>query len=307
MKEYTKIKLIQLSLDWIIDNLDMFCPVQENKVNQFNLKAFAELSMAYAYLSECGIPQLNKQVDILSNFMLKNLNNRNFAQMPRRIPTDAYNYLFPYFMLRTTDCQLPYYEETLQKLGKWMNPLMSEIIPYRKLEQEFMLWKAKYYHDEPDWELLSKKTLLGYMPCPLYLEEDRTYAITHALFYLTDLGKKPLGLQYIDEKELTTLLEYLLVHYLRIGNWDIVGELLINLNSLNQFDSYIYKEAAKVFESNWLDNGSIPPKRIINKEPIQESREEKFKERYHTTLVGILYCFTYLNNKSGGDINAIVV
>ncbi|MGA5696087.1 DUF6895 family protein [Bacillus bombysepticus] len=296
-----------MNLDWIINNLNRFTPIQGKKIDHFKIKALAELSMAYSYLQGWKLAELDKYVDILKVYLSDQLNDYHFAQMPRRDPLHAYNYLFPYLMLRTNGQHFPYYEETLKQVQKWMPPLTVEAVPYRKLEQEFMFWKAECYDEEPDWDSLSKKTILGYMPSPLYLEEERTYAITHTLFYLTDLGNKPLELSYIDENKLISLIEYLLIHYLRIGNWDIVGELLININSLKKCNSYIYKHAAKEFESAWLDNGSIPPKRILNIECLQKSEEEKFKDRYHTTLVGILYCSTYLSNKPEGNRDASVI
>jgi hypothetical protein len=132
----------------------------------------------------------------------------------------------------------------------------------------------------------------------LNLDDEAAYAITHALFYLTDFGVRPAPLKAVEMNRVVDLVEGLLLHYWRTGNWDLVGELLVNLNciDLNCFDrccSDIYAGAAGAYDAAWRADGALSPRR--SNVGGASGDEETFGTCYHPTLVAVLYCATGMN------------
>ena len=150
--------------------------------------------------------------------------------------------------------------------------------------------------------------------CIAYLDRDDAYSITHTLFYLTDFGNRPLPLPDSEQTRINEIIEALLVHYWRTSYWDLVGELLINLECLNMGKSVCYTGSANAFQQAWLKNGAVPPHPIESKpDHVDPTNNEKgadedksadertkfFWRHYHTTLVGVLYCALTLSRQHG--------
>lgn len=276
------------SITWLDENLERFYPIVDPK-DTSSLQAFSELSLLYVYLAEwkdefSAFPS-KKWMD----FILKNIERPDFAQMARKRPSITFSFILPYLMMRSIGYRSEYYEDTLKFLDEWAFFRSIEVVPYRVLDLEFMYWKSGYREQDPNWIHLFNQTLLARCKDPLFLDDEAAYSITHTLFYLTDFGNHPLILSNMNSNRMTDIVECLLVHYLRVQNWDILGELLINLNVLSQ-QSPLYKEAAKGFLQAWNEDGSVPPKALFRKE------KDDFWTCYHTTLVGMLFCGTAIKN-----------
>nr|WP_161515203.1 hypothetical protein [Priestia megaterium] len=263
----------------------------------------SELSLVYSYIKKCNIINFPNNTDVIFSFICSQFENPLYAQMPRKNPIDSYPCLVGYLMLRATGYQNPYYEETLEFLKRNGYLYACEEYPYRILERNLLLWRSKYLTQEPEWYSVYQSSILAEEVNPIYLDDMHVYCITHTLFYLTDFGNRPLRLPNKEIRRIVHLLESLLLHYVRIGNWDLVGELLINLTSLNQNNSIIYSECSTIFQSVWKQDGSVPR----NKEIVQLSHtytnEELFNGHYHSTIVGIMYCITALRH-AGGEKSA---
>ncbi|WP_347553105.1 hypothetical protein ABFG93_21240 (plasmid) [Pseudalkalibacillus hwajinpoensis] len=293
------------SIDWIDRNLERFSPIRTGDFNNSDLKSFAELTLVYALLEEWNDLHIDNHLSKWRNFILKHCEEQSYAQMVRKSPRSAFLYLLPYLMLRSTGYRSTYYEDTLDYIQRWGYFESIELVPYRSLDLQYMCWKSGYFNHEPDWYKLYRSTVLGRFRSPLSLDNDAAYSVTHTLFYLTDFGNRntPIAASEIDH--VTKLIEYLLIHYWRVGHWDLMGELLINLNCLGRNDSFIYAKASQAFQEAWRNDGGIPGMRLERDLDREDDEEETFQNCYHTTLVGVLYCATSMNSmrkEKRGDI-----
>ncbi len=293
------------SLSWLTRNLHRFAPWQDGRPADARLKAFAELSILYAYLEQWqGQPfaaalSLAKTLPAWRAFLTGQCEHRPYAEMARKHPAQAYAFLLPYLMLRATGYRSPYHEDTFERLRHWGYPEATEAVPYRQLERRYILWKSGYLPHEPSWLRLYRDTVLARSRSPVHLDQDAAYSVTHTLFYLTDMGNRPAPFEAREVDRVTGLVECLLVHYWRLAHWDLVGELLVCLNCLHKWDSDLDAQAAKGFLRAWRSDGAVPAERRAAEETRAAcgagQEERAFRECYHTTLVGVFYCCTGLN------------
>lgn len=289
------------SLNWLTSKLGEFSPLRSGRIEDFYLKAFAELTLVYAFLQQCEHPRLIDHLSTWRTFITGQCENPVYAQGPRKQPVIAFTYLVAYLMLRSIGYRSTYFEETLEHLTRRGYLRCVELVPYRVLDREYLLWKSGYVSSEPPWRRLYQATVLGQGRGPLCLDNEAAYSVTHTLFYITDFGNRTGPFSSEEIEFIGTVLECLLLHYWRVGNWDLVGELLISLNCLGLRNSVIYASAATAFERAWQSDGSVPAKREFadRQKPDRECQEKeevkKFHDSYHTTLVGVLYCATAMN------------
>lgn len=284
---------------WLTANLDKFSPSRDGHIDFFHLKAFAEFSLVCAYLEQWKYLGLDKHLASWHAFIIEHCENPIYAQGPRKQPAMAFAYLVPYLMLRSVGYQSSYYEETLKRLRFGLLH-REELVPYRVLDRQYMFWKSGYIGAEPRWHRLYRTTALGKCRSPLYLSDEAAYSVTHTLFYVTDFGNRSTIFPSKEIRRIKAITECLLLHYWRVGHWDLVGELLCNLNCLDSTNSAVYSGAATAFDRAQQSDGSVPAKRdlVDLQKPSQgqeEEEERKFRNCYHTTLVGVLCRATAMN------------
>jgi hypothetical protein len=221
------------------------------------------------------------------------------AQMPRKRPAVALAYLLPYLMLRATGYRCADYEDTLTRLRRSGHLRPHELVPYRILEREHALWRSGVLGREPAWKRLAAATVLLRTRSLLSLDDEGAYAITHTLFYLTDFGHRAAPLSPTEMRRAVDFVEGLLLHYWRVGNWDLVGERLINANCCGACGSDIYAGAARAYEGAWRPDGAMPARRTSE---VQDAiaGDEDFGACYHPTLVAVLYCATAMSALQNG-------
>lgn len=295
-------------MEWLNLHLDHFIPLREGRLTDDGVKAFAELSVVYGYLEQKLRLQhtdnflKNVNLPVWRAFLIRHFEDKIYAETVRKRPAQAFYLLIPYLVLRGVGYRSQYYEESLQQWRRWGYPQAMEVIPYRLLDQQYILWKAGYQTREPNWQQLYRQTVLGRECSSIYLDENATYSITHTLFYLTDFGNHCPPLEKADLQRIVDLVECLLLHYWRLANWDLVAELLTNLNCLGANSSVIYSGAAEALYNVWRSDGAIPANgncetELQSFQSVQQPElgELIFRHCYHTTLVGIFYCSTSLN------------
>jgi hypothetical protein len=285
------------------------------------------VAIAYAWLLQsrnkisplANCAALQTSLELWRRFIIGECQKRPYAEAARRYPAQAFYLLMPYLALRSSGYRSTYYEETLRLVHRWGYPAVTEMVPYRVLDCQYFRWKSGSTKREPSWEPLYKRTTLARAHCIAYLNRDDAYSITHALFYLTDFGNRRLLLPDSERIRIKQIIEALLVHYWRTSDWDLVGELLINLECLNMGKSVCYTGSSNAFQRAWLKNGAVPP-HPIEREPNhvdptkhndKGADEDKaageptkfFWRHYHTTLVGVLYCALTLSRQRGDGVD----
>jgi hypothetical protein len=177
-----------------------------------------------------------------------------------------------------------------------------EVVPHRVLDREYFLWKSGLLRREPNWLELYANTALAVAPDALHIDKDTAYAITHTLFYLSDWGRVRPPLDQAESERVAGIVDCLMVHYWRVRHWDLLGELLLNRASIHARRSHIVIAASAAFLNAWRAEGCIPGEareiEELKKAPLSEHPAIMFRACYHTTLVGIMYCLSALENGS---------
>jgi hypothetical protein len=313
------------SLRWLNSELHGFSLPDTAKPSGASVKALSELAIAYAWLLQsrnkisplANCAALQTSLELWRRFIIGECQKRPYAEAARRYPAQAF-YLLPYLALRSSGYRSTYYEETLRLVHRWGYPAVTEMVPYRVLDCQYFHWKSGSTKREPSWEPLYKRTTLARAHCIAYLDRDDAYSITHTLFYLTDFGNRRLLLPDSERIRIKEVVEALLVHYWRTSDWDLVGELLINIECLNMGKSVCYTGSSNAFQRAWLENGAVPP-HPIEREPnhVDPTNNDKgadedkaageatkfFWRHYHTPLVGVLCCALTLSRQHGDGVD----
>jgi hypothetical protein len=299
------------SLRWLTANLEAFDPCPGGRLEEWGVKAFGELALVYACLREWDRPGLSEHLPAWRSFLVDRCEDPIFAQRARKGPATAFAYLVPYLMLRSTGYRSGCHEETLALLARRKLLRAPELVPYRLMEREHALWKSGWMRREPAWRRLARATPLLRCRSLALLDDEAAYSATHTLFYLTDFGNREADLGPVELERAADTVECLLVHYVRIGHWDLVGELLVNLHSLRRWGSPICEAAARAYHAAWRDDGTVPGTRDEAPTKGREAGAGRgpgrrwtkasplFRQRYHPTLVAVLYCAAALNARVG--------
>ena len=294
-------------LDWLSQNIDQFSPLAKLDSTP-NIKPFAELAILYERLHSVRKDPLALRLGLPRHlrrwrrFLFDHCEDRAFAELPRRMPSYAYAILLPYLALRSTGYRSSFQEETLHL--SWARGFLFSVeeVPHRVLDREYFLWKSGFRRNEPDWLKLYGNTVLAAAPDALHIDKEATYAITHTLFYLSDWGRRLPPFQEAETARVTSILDCLIVHYWRLRHWDLLGELLANRLAMRARRSRLEAGAATAFLKAWRRDGCIPGEGTeiegLEKAPASEHESIIFRECYHTTLVGILYCVSALQSRS---------
>lgn len=278
------------SLSWLTQHIENFSPIRKNDSQLDGIKVFSELTLVYAYIKNWKHLEFDSEISTWHSFLEDHLENKLYAEAIRKKPVASYAFMFPYLLMRSTGYRSKYYEESYQYMKRWGYFESIELVPFRQFDVEFFLWKSGL-QIEPDWKKRFTSTVLGCCRSPLALGKMAAYSITHTLFYMTDFGNRPLPLSQTEVKDITNIVESLLLHYWRVGNYDLMGELLINLKCLDKDNTYLYRNASEAFLGVWNEDGSVP----ALKEQRGTDKQNNFNMCYHTTLVGVLLCSIEMN------------
>jgi len=293
------------SADWITNHLECFRANFGAEPGELDVKALGELALTYAWihrlrgrLGPISVP-IDAGLDRWRAFLAQECEKAMFAELPRKRPAQGCFLLFAYLCLRSTGYRWSYHEETLRRMHLRGYPHASEALPYRELDRQYMFWMSGWLEREPPWHRLYRRTCVGRTRAPLYLDYVSAYSVTHTIFYLTDFGHRRPAFAEKESVRVRDVVEYLLIHYWRLGNWDLVGELLINLECLEATDSCIYAECSTAFQAVWLSDGAVVGDAAGQSAPPHahslSGGAAQFKCYYHTTLVGALYCAVVLS------------
>ena len=284
-------------LTWFTENLGEINPYVGGELSFPGIKALAEFAMVYACLDDwrnsigVGYEIFDRHAVRWRDFITAIIEDRFYAETARKSPSHASFLLFPYLALRGRGYRYPYYEHTLRLLQKWGYPRTQEVIPYRLLDRELFSWKAGCSASEPDWHGLYRSTTLAAPGSLAFLDRDGAYSITHTVLYMCDFGARRAPLDRAERAAAIRVVECALLHYWRIGDWDLVGELLASLDCLDSPVSLIQQGAAAAFEAAG-SGGAVPADQEaaerIHQEGSAMSPAIRFGLCYHTTLVSIL-------------------
>jgi hypothetical protein len=118
---------------------------------------------------------------------------------------------------------------------------------------------------------------------------DDAYSLTHALFYLSDYGARPISelLDAANVERLRSDMLALVVIMTRLANYDVLGELLICLIMCGftklPFERMLFDAGLDMMIMQVTKSGAVPPSSVTKTRFL--NGQAGFKDVYHTTLV----------------------
>ena len=280
------------ALDWVAANLDRFDPVRgRDEPDRERLKALVELAVLCMCLSRQPAFQGDARLRRFPLLALQTYRTPIFGERLFRAGTDFIPYALLGAALRA--CGLLDDDEewrALQGVLDRGNVAATERVPHRMLELRHLLDLAGFTHRIPSYSALYRRTTLAQRLNPIYVTNYDAYSITHALFYLSDWGAHPpVGIPPSHRARASWLVEQLLGMYVRRGDWDLVGELLLSCHCLRRTDSPLYALGWTAFIAAQWPDGAVPGRGYDPQEAARREGEEHatyvFDRCYHTTLV----------------------
>lgn len=174
-------------------------------------------------------------------------------------------------------------------------------LPYRDMDLAYNLARVVSTDYEKEIPVWFRSTAFGRRQHIVRYSIDDVYSLTHAIFYLTDLGlRAPDTLLDVETAgRLRTELATLTGAMLRADNTDVLGELLlcwlfcgIQRTGLN---GVIFAHGLRQMMAAATD-GAVAPTAAIFRQT--RAGEATFKQLYHTTLVGAFLFNLLAENKS---------
>lgn len=168
---------------------------------------------------------------------------------------------------------------------------VSERTPYRLMDSRWTYGLLDpTLLGAPD-ELLPFSTLAG-SPHPLQNLSEDDYALTHALFYVTDFGRRaaPRDLEPAANQLLDPFLAWNAVRL----DFDLLVEFLIAAHVLRAAPSPAFRFGWQVLERGWEQEGGLvgpeySPARVAGLDAA-EAEAYAFEENYHTVFCGGILC-----------------
>ena len=284
------------ALDWTHANLDLFEPFRGDiKPDAWNEKALVELALLCSCLHRqrrfSANEQINRFIDFIAEIYERPLCRERIFR--------AEHAFVPHTLLIASlrACGRPpatWLMRGVQSLIERSGVLFVERFPYRTLEVRHLLDMGGFAFRLPSYRALSQASIIVKNMNPIYMTQEDAYSITHALFYVSDFGARPVrSFSRSQVRRIHRLLEQLLGMYIYRGDWDLVGELLLSCHCLRWTTSPWFDLGWEALCSAQHPDGAVPgptyePKKLAGIKDMTKKREYVFKQCYHTTLVATL-------------------
>jgi hypothetical protein len=262
----------------------------------WQVKPVAELMFLLTTLKRHGV--WNSSLDRLSAAAIATANDFDWHELAAYDPSAATGMALAADFYRSLDRPVPFDREYfgfLNSIGYFQG---TDRMPYRDMDLAYNLARMVSPEYDKDLAMWFQSTAFGREQHIVRYTIDDLYSLTHAIFYLTDLGLRDVD-ELLDEatcdrlrRELSTLTAAML----RADNTDVLGELALCWIFCrvpdNRLNRIIFDEAIHRVMASATKDGAIAPTASI----FGQAREAQatFHQLYHTTLVGAFF-FTMLS------------
>jgi hypothetical protein len=276
---------------WVMANLPRFAP--HDPTDPQELQRTVELALLWSVAeNRWADVSLKTELGQIKSFLVDLVNWSVISECARKSPSLYNPYIYTYLLLRSAGYRSIQYERALKDLRRAGYPDAIESTPFRVIERRYFLWKAGLSSTPPGWHHAYRSTTLSRYRTPIYLSNSEVYSITHTLFYIGDFSGPIRNLPLREHGKIATTLDVLAIFYAREHNWDILGELLINMVAFDKKDEDLFKVCVLRLLEAWRADGALPSPNF-KPDTISEDIGKVFTDCYHTTLVGLLLCGCY--------------
>jgi hypothetical protein len=267
---------------WVVTRLDLFAT--SDLTNPESMKESTELALFYCFASLYQPSLAKRELRAIRRFLSQWLSDRLLAEWLLKCPGHYCPSAIAYLAMRATGFRIAAFEDVLSRLHSAGFPHCLELTPYRSIELQYILWKSGFARRKPALGSHFRASSFALVRNPVYLTQSEVYSITHTLLYLTDFAG-PCRLPLRVRQRGIDMVRALVVHYRRIRDWDMTGELLLNLIGLNSCSDPLFTEILGALCLAQLSDGAVPGPNYCTTDARANDREYVFEHCYHTTLV----------------------
>jgi hypothetical protein len=244
----------------------------DNGITESKYKRFAELAIMFEYAKKYAENYCPKEEKIIRTFLIQQMKLVSSDRIFKNYYT-AYHLILPYISIREFE-KISHLESCLEMIAN-NKMISSEIPPHRKMEWNHMMQKIGNIKEIviPESSILNKTIHLQ------YISRELTYAITHALFYISDYGNQKPMVIINDAEKLEFILGTLIAKSALENDVDLLLELTINYISLHHLITIDFDVLYFVYNS-------LKETKFIE----FDLDEEQTLKKYHTMFVlNLLY------------------
>lgn len=280
------------TLNWLWTNRSGFeVAKSDDEEMPWRIKPLAELVFLLTVLRRHGLHSTTRER--LTLYALEIATDFDWHQLAAYDPSAATPLALIAKFFIVEDRPLPFEESFFLFLTQIKFFEGMDRLPYREMDYAYSLGLIGIHDYEKTLTRSFSNTAFGREQHLARYTIDDLYSLTHAVFYLTDVGLRPAS-QFLDHDlacSLKKALVALTVIMMRADNIDVLSELmlcwLLCKIQMNQLNKVIFNQALKRLLASQTPDGAIAPTSTIHGRA--KMSHTSFDELYHTTLVAALF------------------
>jgi hypothetical protein len=291
-------RFVTQAIGWIVRHLGEFDPFKNGQAFDVkNGQRVGELAiLLHAYSTLTGRYD-SDAAKAMARLLLSIQQKPAFADRVMRSPSEFILFAEVYSSLLSAGHDSESHRRLLQCAidAGYLN--FSERLPHRVMDVASCLARARLRHSLPRMEVLFRRSILSSVPCPMLLNEDGLYFLTHAIMFIFDFGaRQTLKLKKSYKAELQAALSALIVAMCQEHHWDLLAELLVCWDCVALPHTNTYKRAWHLLRRMQTADGAVPGPEWASKLLDQVNQRANsasassflFDHHYHTTLVSVI-------------------
>ncbi len=289
---------VRRAMGWIERHLDEFDPFfYVGGYEMKNGQRLGELGILLRTLtsldSRHGSPEARQIVRLLQRVQRR----RDYADRLMRSPAELILFAEVYASLKAAGIDSPEQHALIQRAIDAGYLQFTERLPHRMMDVVSCLQEGGFRHPLPTLRELLKVSVLARVPCPMSLNEDALYFLTHIIMFITDFGARPARiLSRGFSVAVKPALDAMIVDMCQEHHWDLLAELLLCHDCLGLPHDDTYLRGWSDLIGMQRGDGSIPGPEWAMKlhqevaQPADAPPRENFAftHYYHTTLVSVI-------------------
>jgi hypothetical protein len=276
---------------WTARNLAYFDPEGLSPSERtFARKSLAELALLLVYRVRLDPAPLEEDYRAVLSHIERVFARRSYREAIARDHRAFLLYAFAYAALKLCGRSTPEYDRLVGQALDSGLPLTIERIPYRQLDLIHFLHLVGEGRRAPSFADVLPLTLLAGVPNSVELKDDDVYAVTHALFYVTDFGLRAAEWpREFDAADAASLVATLTRRSQSLGNADLTAELIASALCLGVTASPEMDSAWRFLRDAQQPDGRIAgPAGFVDEARAEELGGPAYRDwitSYHTTMV----------------------
>lgn len=296
-------KALKNAIEWLYSQRIYFNPLVLHCDEKQAHKMFSELQFILSELSKTILlwdVKTQKNIRELQLFSRDIIYKPEYYELLQKHPAHfrMYGMASLYFLSYWKAEDVSLIQDVIRKTYSTAYGISPETPPFRMMEIIYCICGNNYYLNDKKYEysMLDRCAEFSILNTSYdvsnYTVFDE-YAITHSIFYLTNMGERPINFDKFENLE--CCLYALAYKNLLANDLDLLGEYLIDLCCCKLNNSQILQSLLNYILNNQRQDGVFPaPQRGRTNDEENIDNIQYVIKHYHTTLVCILALSIYV-------------